>query len=112
MLGVARGLARKHAKYNATKIPHRNIKSSNVLLGKNGVARISNFGLSLLLNSVHAIARLGQYQAPEQSEIKRLSQQANLYRVREKSLSQASRRVEEFGVVVTTGEGASTKWQD
>ncbi|KAJ1378909.1 Protein kinase domain [Sesbania bispinosa] len=79
VLGAARGLARIHAEYNAAKIPHGNVKSSNVLLDKNGVACISDFGLSLLLNPVHAIARLGGYRAPEQAEVKKLSQEADVY---------------------------------
>ncbi|KAL2933511.1 Leucine-rich repeat receptor-like protein kinase PXC1 [Bienertia sinuspersici] len=79
VLGAARGLARVHAEYSSSKIPHGNVKSSNVLLDKNGVACISDFGLSLLLNPAHAIARLGGYKAPEQSETKRLSQHADVY---------------------------------
>lgn len=79
VLGAARGLARIHEEYGDAKIPHGNVKSSNVLLDKNGVACISDFGLSLLLNPVHAIARLGGYKAPEQSEVKRLSQKADVY---------------------------------
>jgi len=79
VLGAARGLARIHAEYSASKIPHGNVKSSNVLLDKNGVACIADFGLSLLLNPLHAIARLGGHKAPEQAETKRLSQQADVY---------------------------------
>ncbi|KAK8502269.1 hypothetical protein V6N13_103616 [Hibiscus sabdariffa] len=79
VLGAARGLAKIHEEYSAPKIPHGNVKSSNVLLDKNGVALISDFGLSLLLNPVHAIARLGGYRAPEQAEVKRLSQMADVY---------------------------------
>lgn len=79
VLGAARGLARIHEEYSAAKVPHGNVKSSNVLLDKNGVACISDFGLSLLLNPVHAIARLGGYRAPEQAEVKRLSQTADVY---------------------------------
>ncbi|KAK9723884.1 hypothetical protein RND81_05G032000 [Saponaria officinalis] len=79
VLGAARGLARVHAEYSSSKIPHGNVKSTNVLLDKNGVACIADFGLSLLLNPVHAIARLGGYKAPEQTETKRLSQQADVY---------------------------------
>lgn len=81
VLGAAKGLARIHAEYNASKIPHGNVKASNVLLDKNGVACVSDFGLSLLLNPVHAIARLGAggYRAPEQVEVKRLSQEADVY---------------------------------
>ncbi|XP_057983841.1 leucine-rich repeat receptor-like protein kinase PXC1 [Malania oleifera] len=79
VLGAARGLARIHEEYGASKIPHGNVKSSNVLLDKNGVACISDFGLSLLLNPIHATARLGGYRAPEQAETKRLSQTADVY---------------------------------
>ncbi|XP_042515001.1 leucine-rich repeat receptor-like protein kinase PXC1 [Macadamia integrifolia] len=79
VLGAARGLARIHEEYSVSKIPHGNVKSSNVLLDKNGVACISDFGLSLLLNPVHATARLGGYRAPEQAETKRLSQKADVY---------------------------------
>ncbi|KAK2655002.1 hypothetical protein Ddye_008054 [Dipteronia dyeriana] len=79
VLGAARGLAQIHQEYGSSKIPHGNVKSSNVLLDKNGVACISDFGLSLLLNPVHAIARLGGYKAPEQAEVKRLSQMADVY---------------------------------
>ncbi|KAJ4979525.1 hypothetical protein NE237_010305 [Protea cynaroides] len=79
VLGASRGLARIHEEYSVSKIPHGNVKSSNVLLDKNGVACISDFGLSLLLNPVHATARLGGYRAPEQAETKRLSQKADVY---------------------------------
>ncbi|PWA60441.1 Leucine-rich repeat-containing protein [Artemisia annua] len=79
VLGAARGLARIHEEYKASRIPHGNVRSSNVLLDKNGNACISDFGLSLLLNPVHATARLGGYKAPEQFETKRLSQKADVY---------------------------------
>lgn len=79
ILGAARGLSRIHEEYAGSRIPHGNVRSSNVLLDKNGNACISDFGLSLLLNPVHAIARLGGYRAPEQNEIKRLSQMADVY---------------------------------
>ncbi|KAL3642650.1 hypothetical protein CASFOL_013465 [Castilleja foliolosa] len=79
ILGAARGLERIHEEYASSRIPHGNVKSSNILLDKNGLACISDFGLSLLLNPVHAVARLGGYRAPEQFEIKRLSQKADVY---------------------------------
>ncbi|KAL2509258.1 Leucine-rich repeat receptor-like protein kinase PXC1 [Forsythia ovata] len=79
ILGAARGLAKIHEEYEAMRIPHGNVKSSNILLDKNGVACISDFGLSLLLNPVHAVARLGGYKAPEQAEIKKLSQKSDVY---------------------------------
>lgn len=79
VLGAARGLAYIHEEYKTSRIPHGNIKSSNVLLDKNGNACISDFGLALLLNPAHASARLGGYKAPEQFETKRLSQKADVY---------------------------------
>lgn len=79
VLGAARGLACIHEVYKAARIPHGNVRSSNVLLDKNGNACISDFGLSLLLNPVHATVRLGGYKAPEQFETKRLSQKADVY---------------------------------
>ncbi|OVA17878.1 Protein kinase domain [Macleaya cordata] len=79
VLGAARGLARIHEEYSESKVPHGNVKSSNVLLDKNGVACISDFGLALLLNPIHATARLGGYRAPEQAENKKLSQMADVY---------------------------------
>ncbi|KAL9686482.1 hypothetical protein QQ045_023942 [Rhodiola kirilowii] len=79
VLGAARGLAKIHEKHSVSKIPHGNVKSSNVLLDKNGVACISDFGLSLLLNPVHATARLGGYKAPEQTQVKKLSQKSDVY---------------------------------
>ncbi|CAA2994316.1 leucine-rich repeat receptor kinase PXC1 [Olea europaea subsp. europaea] len=107
ILGAARGIAIIHEEYAAMRIPHGNVKSSNILLDKNGVACISDFGLSLLVNPVHAIARLGGYKAPEQAEIKKLSQKADVYsfgvllleiltgRVPSQYPSPASRSVEE-----------------
>lgn len=79
ILGAARGLSRIHEEYAGSRIPHGNVRSTNVLLDKNGNACISDFGLSLLLSSVQAVARLGGYRAPEQGEIKRLSQKADVY---------------------------------
>lgn len=79
ILGAARGLSRIHEEYAGSRIPHGNVRSSNVLLDKNGNSCVSDFGLSLLLNPAHAVARLGGYGAPEQAETKRLSQEADVY---------------------------------
>ncbi|KAL1541352.1 leucine-rich repeat receptor-like protein kinase PXC1 [Salvia divinorum] len=79
ILGAARGLSKIHEEYAGSRIPHGNVRSSNVLLDKNGNACIADFGLSLLLNPVHSIAKLGGYRAPEQGEIKLLSQKADVY---------------------------------
>lgn len=93
-LGTARGLARIHnhqedvvdddddeesRKSNRPLIPHGNVKSSNVLIDGNGNARLSDFGLALLLDPANATAKLGGYRAPEQILTKTLSQQADVY---------------------------------
>ncbi|XP_029118342.1 leucine-rich repeat receptor-like protein kinase PXC1 [Elaeis guineensis] len=79
VLGAARGLACIHEEYASSEIPHGNVKSSNVLLDKNGAACVADFGLALLLSPAHATARLGGYQAPEQADTRRLSQEADVY---------------------------------
>lgn len=79
VLGAARGLAKIHEDCSVTKIPHGNVKSSNILLDRNGIACVSDFGLALLLSPGHATAKLGGYRAPEQIEVKKLSQKADVY---------------------------------
>ncbi|XP_020595295.1 leucine-rich repeat receptor-like protein kinase PXC1 [Phalaenopsis equestris] len=79
VLGAARGLCCIHEEYISSKIPHGNIKSSNILLDKNGRACISDFGLALLLNPAISAARLAGCTAPEQAESCKLSQEADVY---------------------------------
>lgn len=79
VLGAARGLAHIHQEWSTQKIPHGNFKSSNVLLDKNGTACVSDFGLSLLMNSSAAASRLIGYRAPEHIDNKKVSQRADVY---------------------------------
>uniref|UniRef100_A0A0E0PY15 Protein kinase domain-containing protein n=2 Tax=Oryza TaxID=4527 RepID=A0A0E0PY15_ORYRU len=68
-----------HREYRTSAIPHGNIKSTNVLLDKNGAVCVADFSLALLLIPAHTIARLGGYMAPEKEDNKRLSQEADVY---------------------------------
>eukprot|EP00249_Psilotum_nudum_P003709 c17176_g1_i2 orf=347-2335(-) len=78
-LGSARGLAYIHHECRSNKIPHGNIKSSNILLDKNGNARISDFGLIMMTNSTVAASRLAGYRAPEHMDTNKVSQRADVY---------------------------------
>ncbi|XP_002984179.2 probable leucine-rich repeat receptor-like protein kinase At1g68400 [Selaginella moellendorffii] len=77
-LGAAKGLAFIHRQPGAQKIPHGNIKSSNVLLDKDGNACIADFGLALLMNTA-AASRLVGYRAPEHAESKKISFKGDVY---------------------------------
>ncbi|KAH7434888.1 hypothetical protein KP509_06G039600 [Ceratopteris richardii] len=78
-IGTARGLAFIHHQCKPQKLIHGNIKSSNVLLDKNGNTCISDFGLALMANTSVVVSRLVGYRAPEQSELKKISQKADVY---------------------------------
>lgn len=78
-LEAARGLAHLHQDCSSQKIPHGNLKSTNVLLDKNGNACVSDFGLTLLMNPSVAAARLLGYRAPEHNDNKKISQRADVY---------------------------------
>ncbi|KAI5069335.1 hypothetical protein GOP47_0015636 [Adiantum capillus-veneris] len=77
--GAARGLAYLHEACSASKIPHGNIKSSNILVDKHGNACIADFGLTLLTNPATIAARLLGYRAPEQIESKKVTQKGDVY---------------------------------
>ncbi|GER40087.1 leucine-rich repeat protein kinase family protein [Striga asiatica] len=79
ILGAARGVARAHDDHVGPRAPHGAVKSSNVLLDKDGVARISDFGLTLFQSPARAIAVLGGYRAPEQAVSKVLTREADVY---------------------------------
>lgn len=67
MLGIARGIEYLHLHKPA--IIHRDIKSSNVLISAQGVAKIADFGLARIKNSTKSMIRslVGtvNWQAPE-----------------------------------------------
>ncbi|KAJ7555322.1 hypothetical protein O6H91_05G130300 [Diphasiastrum complanatum] len=77
-LGAARGLTYIHDTFGSHKMAHGNIKSSNVLVDKDGNPRISDFGLALLMNTKSTPLRAG-YRAPEQNDSRKISQRADVY---------------------------------
>lgn len=76
-LGAARGITYLHSK--GPKISHGNIKSSNILLTTSYEARISDFGLAQLAAPTSATDRVNGYRAPEVTDVRRVSQKADVY---------------------------------
>eukprot|EP00249_Psilotum_nudum_P001355 c13801_g1_i2 orf=408-2543(-) len=78
-LGAARGLAFLHQECGSHKMPHGNLKSSNILLDKDGNACISDFGLIMMANSTVLSSTSAGYRAPEHAGAKKVSQRADAY---------------------------------
>ncbi|KAJ8492265.1 hypothetical protein OPV22_013986 [Ensete ventricosum] len=64
-VGAARGLAFIHQASRSPKLTHGNIKATNILLDKEGNARVADAGLALLGPGAAAVGRAGGYRAPE-----------------------------------------------
>ncbi|XP_024525950.1 probable LRR receptor-like serine/threonine-protein kinase At1g56140 isoform X2 [Selaginella moellendorffii] len=82
-LGVARGIAYLHEE-SRTRIVHRDIKASNILLDKEFNARVSDFGLARLLKDgdTHLSTRVAGtfgYLAPEYALRGKLTEKADVY---------------------------------
>uniref|UniRef100_A0ACD5XDL2 Uncharacterized protein n=1 Tax=Avena sativa TaxID=4498 RepID=A0ACD5XDL2_AVESA len=76
-LATARGVAHIHT--TGPTASHGNIKSSNVLLTKNYEARVSDHGLPTLVGPSFSPTRVSGYRAPEVTDIRRVSQKADVY---------------------------------
>ncbi|XP_062210404.1 probable inactive receptor kinase At1g48480 [Phragmites australis] len=76
-LAAARGVAYIHS--TGPTASHGNIKSSNVLLTKNYEARVSDHGLPTLVGPSFSLTRVSGYRAPEVTDIRRVSQKADVY---------------------------------
>jgi serine/threonine protein kinase len=76
-LAAARGVAHIHTTGPAAS--HGNIKSSNVLLTKSYEARVSDHGLPTLVGPSFSPTRVSGYRAPEVTDIRRVSQKADVY---------------------------------
>ncbi|XP_057971201.1 probable inactive receptor kinase At5g58300 [Malania oleifera] len=77
-LGTARGIAHIHSA-GGGKFTHGNIKSSNVLLTQDLIGRISDFGLTPLMNFPAVPSRSVGYRAPEVIETKKATQKSDVY---------------------------------
>uniref|UniRef100_M8CG34 Uncharacterized protein n=1 Tax=Aegilops tauschii TaxID=37682 RepID=M8CG34_AEGTA len=76
-LSTARGVAHIHS--TGPTASHGNIKSSNVLLTKSYEARVSDHGLPTLVGPSFSPTRVSGYRAPEVTDIRRVSQKADVY---------------------------------
>ncbi|KAM0872876.1 hypothetical protein ACQ4PT_038432 [Festuca glaucescens] len=76
-LAAARGVAYIHT--TSPTASHGNIKSSNVLLTKTYEARVSDHGLPTLVGPSFSPTRVSGYRAPEVTDIRRVSQKADVY---------------------------------
>lgn len=76
-LGASRGISYLHSQ--GSKVSHGNIKSSNILLKKSYESTVSDFGLSQLVGPSSTPNRVDGYRAPEVTDPRRVSQQADVY---------------------------------
>ncbi|KAD3640534.1 hypothetical protein E3N88_29757 [Mikania micrantha] len=76
-LGAARGITYLHAQ--GPDVSHGNIKSSNILLTSSYESRVSDFGLAQLVGPNTTPTRVDGYRAPEVTNIRKVSQKADVY---------------------------------
>ncbi|KAI3515106.1 hypothetical protein L1887_13856 [Cichorium endivia] len=76
-LGAARGITYLHSQ--GPKVSHGNIKSSNILLTPSYESRVSDFGLAGLAGPAMATTRVDGYRSPEVTDIRKISQKADVY---------------------------------
>eukprot|EP00250_Pteridium_aquilinum_P004159 c14389_g1_i1 orf=601-2556(+) len=74
-LGAALGIDYLHG-HGST---HGNIKSSNILLTNNYNSCVSDYGLAQLVSATPAANRIVGYRAPEVTDIRRVTQKADVY---------------------------------
>ncbi|XP_022873803.1 probable inactive receptor kinase At5g58300 [Olea europaea var. sylvestris] len=77
-IGAAKGIAYIHSEGGA-KFTHGNIKSSNILLNPDLDGRVSDFGLSHLMNYYPKKYRGAGYRAPEVIEMRKVTQKSDVY---------------------------------
>ncbi|WJX21362.1 non-specific serine/threonine protein kinase [Trifolium repens] len=79
--GAAKGVTFIHNSCKSLKLTHGNIKSTNILLDKQGNARVSDFGLSIFTgpSPSGAGSRPNGYRAPEVLDGRKQSQKSDVY---------------------------------
>lgn len=77
-LGAAKGIAHIHSE-GGVKFTHGNIKSSNILLTSDQDGRVSDFGLSPLMNYTSMKNKAAGYRAPEVIETGKGTQKSDVY---------------------------------
>ncbi|PON39081.1 Tyrosine-protein kinase [Trema orientale] len=78
--GVARALEFLHLNTSSpVAVPHGNLKSTNILLGDNDSALVSDYGLASLIALPVAVQRTVSYRSPEYQSTKRVSKKSDVW---------------------------------
>nr|CAD1826545.1 unnamed protein product [Ananas comosus var. bracteatus] len=78
-IALAAAKAIQYIHSTSPKASHGNIKSSNVLLSGPSEARVSDHGLAHLVGLAAAPTRASGYRAPEVTDLRKISQKADVY---------------------------------
>lgn len=79
---IAKGLSFLHQSLSSQKVPHANLKSSNVLISRsnqNFCAKLADFGFFPLLSPRKSLENLAIGRTPELSQGKKLTHKADIY---------------------------------
>ncbi|XP_050218323.1 pollen receptor-like kinase 3 [Mercurialis annua] len=77
--GVANGLGFLHSEYSNYKLPHGNLKSSNVLLDENYEPLLGDYALDQLTNPSHSAQAMFAYKSPEYLTTHQISPKSDVY---------------------------------
>ncbi|KAK9281215.1 hypothetical protein L1049_004289 [Liquidambar formosana] len=77
--GIAQGLGYLHTELATYKLPHGNLKSSNVLLGSDNEPLLADYGFSPLINANQTAQALFAYKAPEAIKYRQVSPKCDVY---------------------------------
>ena len=77
--GIARGLAYLHHSLPSHRVPHANLKSSNILIHDSNHPKLTGFGFLPLFHSPQQAQKLAVGRTPEFSQGKRLNHKADIY---------------------------------